>query len=308
MKKFIWVLGVFALAFLGDRLGGVMLGKVLKDSQFRYSRLYGSRAGCDLLFAGNSRGLIFYQPYIEEKTGLSTLNLSYNGMPMELAAALLKDHLDRYAPPKTLVLDVTLLDKRMDRRLTTGFNCYTPHSERLAGLLRDSFPNDFYAGKVSHLYRYNSEVFQRALFYWKKSDEDWLLDRVISPTLQADVEKQGNFNFDFTPAMLKSLADVVFYAKEKGVRVELVVNPYFPPFAEKIGNLPTLMTAVEEATGLPVRDYSNSVNGVEGFGDYQHLNKNGAREYLDQLMTDGILKQKDDLSGYQDRSTMNNEQ
>jgi hypothetical protein len=298
MKNIIWVIAVLVLAFVGDRFGGWMLGNIVEDSQFRYSRLYRSDADCDLLFAGNSRGLIFYQPYIEEKTGVSTFNLSYNGMPMNLAAALLKDHLDGHQPPKVLVLDITLLDKRMDSRLVTGFNCYTPYSERLSGLLRDSFPNDFYGGKVTHLYRYNSEVFQRAFFYLKKSDEDWLLDRVISPTLQKDVEKQDVFDYDYTPEMLASLADVVNYAKEKGVRVELVVNPYFPPFAEKIGNLPDLKTAIEKTTGLPVHDYSNAVSGVDGFGDYQHLNKNGAKEYLDKLMEDGILELQDDLSSF----------
>ncbi len=296
MKNIIWVIAVLVFAFFGDRLGGWVLGNVVEDSQFRYSRLYRNDAACDLLFAGNSRGLIFYQPYIEEKTGVSTFNLSYNGMPMDLAAALIKDHLDRHEPPKVLVLDVTLLDQRMDRRLLTGFNCYTPYSERLSDLMRDSFPNDFYAGRVTHLYRYNSEVFQRAFYYLKKSDEDWLLDRVISPSLREDVEKQGVFDYDFTPEMLESLAGVVDYARDKGVRVELVVNPYFPPFAQKIGNLPALKMAIEKSTGLPVHDYSSSISGVDGFGDYQHLNKTGAKEYLDRLMKDGILELPEDLS------------
>ena len=295
MKKFIWIIALLAIAFPGDRLGGWLLGNIVEDSQFRYSRLYCGDADCDLLFAGNSRGLIFYQPYIEEKTGVSTFNLSYNGMPVNLAATLLKDYLDRHKPPKVLVLDITLLDKRMDSRLVTGFNCYTPYSERLSDLMRDSFPNDFYGGKVTHLYRYNSEVFQRAFYYLKKSDEDWLLDRVISPTLQKDVEKQGVFDYDYTPEMLESLADVVNYAKEKGVRVELVVNPYFPPFAEKIGNLAALKSEIEKQTGLPVHDYSNSISGVDGFGDYQHLNKNGAKQYLDKLIEDGIIGIPDEL-------------
>ncbi len=289
MKNILWVIGVILLAFLGDRAAGFVLGKITQDSQFRYSRLYRGGENCDMLFAGNSRGLIFYQPYIEEKTGRTTCNLSYNGMPMDLAAVLIKDFLDRNSLPSTLVLDVTLLDKRMDKRLVTGFNCYVPYSDRLSALMRDSFPNDFYGGKVAHLYRYNSEVFQRVFYYLKKSDKDWLLDRVISPTLQKDVEKQGEFDYDFTPSMVESLSDVVRYAKQKGVRVELVVNPYYPPFAEKIGNLEALKTAVEQATGLVVHDYSNSISGVEGFGDYQHLNKSGAREYIDKLMQDGIL-------------------
>ncbi len=296
MKKAYWIFALIALALAGDRLGGRLLGTVVEKSQFRYSRLYRGDGNSELLFAGNSRGLIFYQPYIEEKTGLRTCNLSYNGMPMELAGALIKDYLDRNTLPAVLMLDVTLLDKRMDNRLVTGFNCYSPYSERLQKLLRDSFPNDYYGGKVSWLYRYNSEVFQRALYYLKKSDEDWLLDRVISSSLQQDVTRQKTFDYDFTPDMLKSLAEVVQYARDKGVRVELVINPYYPPFSQKIGNLAALKTAVEKATGLLVHDYSNAISGVEGFGDYQHLNKVGAKQYLDTLMADGMLEAKGDLS------------
>lgn len=286
---------MIATVFIGDRLGGWMLGKAVQYSQFRYSRLYSGKADCDLLFAGNSRGLIFYQPYIEEKTGRRTCNLSYNGMPISLAAALIKDYLDLHAPPKILMLDVTLLDERMDKRLVTGFNCYAPYSERLAGLLRDSFPNDFYAGKAFWLYRYNSEVFQRALYYLNKSDEDWLLDRIISPTMQEDIVKQKTFDYDFTPDMLSALADLVHYAQQKGVQVELVINPYYPPFSKKIGNIAALKTAVEQATGLSVYDYSDAISGVQGFGDYQHLNKVGAKQYLDTLLASGLLGVQEDL-------------
>ncbi|MEK7256268.1 MAG: hypothetical protein AAB316_16060 [Bacteroidota bacterium] len=294
MKKALWLIAVLALAFAGDRLGGWLLGKIARESQFRYSRLYRDDADCDILFVGNSRGLIFYQPYVEEKTGLSTANLSYNGMPMTLAATLIKDHLDRHDRPMLLVMDISLLDKRMDAKLTASFNTYSPYSERISRMLRDSFPNDFYVGKVSHLYRYNSEVFHRALFYWKKSDKNWLLDRVISPTMQQEVASQKPFAFDFTPEMLASLADAVSYAKQKGVKVELVVNPYYPPFFEKIANLDALISEIEKATGLKVHNYANSIADVNGFGDYQHLNKHGSMIYLDKLMADGVL---DDTSG-----------
>ncbi|HFA51830.1 MAG TPA: hypothetical protein ENJ95_22670 [Bacteroidetes bacterium] len=290
MKNIIWVIAVLLLAFAGDRIGGLVLKKITDQSQFRYSRLYNGQAGCDVLLAGNSRGLIYYQPYIEEKTGYTTTNLSYNGMPMELAAPIIKDHIDKNGAPKLLLLDISLIDKRMDASLTAAFNFYTPYSERLSALMRDSFPNDFYGGKVTHLYRYNSEVFQRALYYLKKSDKDWLLDRVISPTLQKNVVKINSFNYDFNEKMLDDLKDMVSYAQKNNVKVKLLLNPYFPPFAKKIFNKTELINAVQKATGLKVYDYANSIQGVDGFGDYQHLNKNGARAFIDLLVEDGILE------------------
>ena len=290
MKNKLWIISLLILAFAGDRVGAFILKKITDQSQFRYSRLYNGQAGCDILLAGSSRGLIFYQPYMEEKTGLSTTNLSYNGMPMELAAPLIKDHIDKNGTPELLLLDITLLDARMYARLVTEFNFYVPYSERLSGLLRDSFPNDYYAGKVTNLYRYNSEVFQRTLYYLNKSDEDWLLDRVISPSLQSDVVKQKTFNYDFNKKMLADLNNAVKYAQSKNVEVKLIVNPYYPAFAEKIGNLNELINAVEKTTELKVHNYANSIQEVEGFGDYQHLNKNGAKAFIDLLVEDGVLK------------------
>jgi hypothetical protein len=289
MKKSYWIIAVLALAFAGDRLGGWILGKITRESQFRYSRLYRGGADYEILLAGNSRGLIFYQPYIEEKLGVSTLNLSYNGMPISLASVLIEDQLDQQTLPRLLLLDVSMLDKRMDEKLISSFNPYTPYSGRLSQLMQDSSTNDFYAGKISQLYRHNGEVFQRALFYWKKSDEDWLLDRVISTTMQSAVEKQKEFRFDFDEKMLATLAGTVNYARQKGVRVELVLNPYYPPFVGKISNLEELKSKVEKATGQQVHDYSTSIADVEGFGDYQHLNKVGAKLFIDKLIADSIF-------------------
>lgn len=288
-KPYHWVLACVLLTFAGDRGGGALLQKIVAESQFRYSRLYRGEAHCDLLFMGNSRGLIFYQPYIEEKTGLHTCNLSYNAMPMSLARVLIMDHLDLNPTPQKLFIDISLIDERMDENLCTSFNCYTPWSDRLSALLCERFPKAWYGGRVSHLYRHNNEVFQRALYYWKHSDEDWLLDRVITPTLQRKVQQEGPFYFHFTDQMLADLKATVDYAHSKGVEVVLLVNPYYPPFAKKIANLDQLIAAVEDATGVPVHNYFDAIDGVAGFGDYQHLNKEGSRQYLDLLLRDGLL-------------------
>ncbi len=289
VKRILWVFAFALFTFTGDRIGGEVLSSIVSESQFRFSRLYRGEAGCDLLFMGNSRGLIFYQPYIEEKTGLETCNLSYNAMPMSLARVLLSDYLDINPAPRKLIIDISMLDTRMDENLSTGFNCYTPYSARLRNFLKARFPKAWYGGRVSHLFRYNNEVFQRALFYWKNSDKDWLLDRVITPTLREKVKEEAPFLFTYTDEMLADLKAVVDFYEEKGVEVVLVVNPYFPPFAKKIANLDELIAATQAATGLIVHNYADSIAGTEGFGDYQHLNKVGSRQYLDLLIRDGIL-------------------
>ncbi len=288
MKKAFWILGVIAVFFIGDRVGGLLLKQVVNDSQFRYSRLYTGRAQSDILLVGNSRGLIFYQPYIEEITGASTFNISYNGMPVDLAKTLVDDYLERYPAPKTMIVDVSMCD-RDNPQLISGFNLYTPYSNNMATLIRNNDPTVFRAGQLSHLYRNNSEIFQRAMYYLKRSDEDWLLDREINEFLQANIVNEPDYTLGATDSIIRSLAGLVKAARDKGVRVHLVVNPYYPAFAKKITNLADVKKRIEKATGLPVRDYSISVTDVKSFGDYQHLNKYGSRKYLQLLLADGVL-------------------
>lgn len=290
MKKAFWILATLTLAVLMDRAGGWLLGKITRESQFRYSRLYASEEPADILFMGNSRGLSFFQPVAEELTGLSTANLSYNGMPIHLAAPLVMDYLDRHPLPKVLVMDVSLLDSvRMDNKLAYQFNHYIAYSERLSSLLKKDFPNDFYVGNISRLYRHNSEVFQRTFFYWKKSDKDWLLDRVISAGMVQDVSAQKMLRFHYDGQMLAQLAELVSYAQSKGVKVELVLNPYFQPYLTKLENKLQLMEDISKTCRVGVKDFSDAVAQTEAFGDYQHVNKVGAKLYLSKLMEAGVL-------------------
>jgi len=85
--------------------------------------MYQGKAAADILLVGNSRGLIFYQPYIEEITGKSTFNVSYNGMPIDLGQTLVEDYFANYKAPETMILDVTMCD-RENTKLISGFNLY----------------------------------------------------------------------------------------------------------------------------------------------------------------------------------------
>ncbi len=322
MKKLYWVFIVILLFFAGDRLLGWVLKQLTEKSQFRYSRLYQGKAQADILLVGNSRGLIFYQPHIEKITGKKTFNISYNGMPMNLAEVLVKDYLEKYPAPKQMILDVSMCD-RLNKSLITGFNLYTPYSPRMYDLVHLNDTTSAVGGNIFHIYRYNSEIFQRSMFYLNKSDEDWLLDRVINDamvtritnykpdtikivqrdTIKPEDRKERLFksiisNLTFTKngeveyvkGVMEHLASTVEFAKAKGVDVQLVINPYYPPYLDKLVNLDQLKAEAEKATGMKVHDYSNAVKDPKGFGDYQHLNKAGSRIFLDQLKADGILK------------------
>jgi len=320
MKNALWIFAVLAVTFLGDRAIGYVMQSQAANSQFRYARLYDNRAAADILLVGNSRGLIFYQPYIEEVTKSETFNLSYNGMPIDLMNVLVQDYFDLYPAPKKMVVDVTMCD-RLNDQLMSGFKMYAPYSERLSNLLAEKSKTAYDGAQFSHLFRYNSEVYQRNLLYQNKTDEDWLLDRVISDNMVEGSANLEDYTIDFEPTktvkknktsfeylsnqlvgtaeddketnpeyVINQLVEMVKYAQSKGTEVELVINPYFPAFANKIINIQDLKKTVEARTGLPVKDYSMAIKETAGFGDYQHLNKTGARAFIDKMLADNVLK------------------
>jgi hypothetical protein len=285
MKYAAWYLLLLLLFFVGDRLGGYLLEKQAVQSQFRFARLYRGDAGADILLLGNSRGLTFYQPVIEQLTGRSTCNLSYNGLPMDAANALALDYLERYPPPKTLLIDITTCDRENDP-LLAGFLCYSKQSPRLSALIRKKLPKVWWGGQVSALFRYNNEIFQRALFYRHKTDNDWLLDRAISPELAATASAHS-YDLDQQPYLLQQLKETVDSALVHGVQVRLLISPYFPGFEVK--NLEVLKQDVQNNIGLPVHDYRNALSDPSDFGDFMHPNKKGSAAFMGMLMRDGLF-------------------
>jgi hypothetical protein len=288
MKQFFWITGFLLLVLAGDRLGAYLLKHLIEGSQFRYSQLYTGRAKADLLFLGNSRGLAFYQPYIEEKTGLTSLNLSYNGLPVNLGAALVMDYYDLYPAPQKIVIDVSLCD-RFDDQLIMNFSPYLPYSPRIDHLIRQADPRIRAGLTLSHLFRYNSEVFQRALYYEKDSDRGWVVERNLSRKESISIAEDYEFIINYPERAPQILADLVEFCHSRGSEVNLVLGPYFPPFVQKITNLNEFLQDIEVATGLDVHDFSDTVQGFEQFADFQHLNKAGSKVFTDSLIQAGIL-------------------
>jgi len=137
----------------------------------------------DILIAGNSRGLSFYQPFVEKKSNKKVFSLAYNGMSSSLGHVFIEDYFERYPAPEKLILEITCAD-RYNKELVPAFACYSPYSTHLKSYLKENEAKTFYATKVSHLLRYNSEVFQRSLRYLKNDDRLWLTDRTISEAMQ----------------------------------------------------------------------------------------------------------------------------
>lgn len=285
MKNTLFYVLLLVCVCAGDRVGGYLLERQALQSQFRFARLYRGEATADILLLGNSRGLTFYQPYIEQVTGQTTCNLSYNGLPMDAANALALDYLDRYAAPQKLVVDITTCDRENDA-LLSGFLSYAHPSARLDALIHRKLPKVWWGGQASALFRFNNEIFQRALFYRHRSDKDWLLDRQITEDQARDAAHQS-YDLEVNPYLVQQLKETVDAARARGTQVSLVIGPYFPGFQVK--KLDALKTAVEQATGLTVHDYRSALTDPADFGDFMHANQKGSMAYIDLMHRDGVF-------------------
>lgn len=282
-----YIIFFLILTFSGDRLLELLINvQIINKSNFRYSRLYSGNVDCDILLLGNSRGLSFYQPKIEEITGKKTFNLSYNGLPTNLAHILLEDFLRFNKKPKLVLIEATMSGSRPE--LISDFSCYASKSDLLNSFIKEKATKNNFFYNLLHLYRFNGEVFLRCLYYLNKSDKDWLNNRNIKST-------DSNKKIDPIRANLNSNAisdykKIINLCKRNNIKYKFIINPYFPKYREQLINFEKNKILFEEKVGVDINDYSNRIKAVNFFADYLHINLTGGKEYMKILAKDGIFE------------------
>jgi hypothetical protein len=180
---------------------------------------------------------------------------------------------------------------RFNPQLVSAFQPYRKYSNRLSVLIKESTPHSWYGGSISHLYRFNSEVFWRALSCLKRTDEDWLMQRSMNANLQNEVGETEEIIYENQPGILEEMKALIDRLEKAGVAVRLIVNPYYPPYIRRMTSYPDWRKRLERELGRPVLDYSQVISRPQYFGDYLHLNQNGAKEYMNLLFTEGLFKE-----------------
>src|SRR5215831_2736448 len=284
MKKARWIIFFIVVLFGGDRLIGWYFQHEVDKSMFRYSRMYRGEGQADIVIVGNSRGLNLYEPYIEQQTGRKAFSLCYNSMPCEIATVITEDYLDRYKV-QTVLCEISIVEMS-DDRLLPGFTTYLPDSKRIDSVLKNKVKDSWITSKVSHIYKYNNEVFQRALAYRNRVDDDYFFDRTISE--RAAKEADGlSVEWKVPENHVKDIKQLADYCKARNINLKFIIGPFFPKYQVK--NLDKLKAAVEAATGIPVRDYSYAIQDVTAFSDYNHANIKGGKVVVDMMIKDGVL-------------------
>lgn len=292
-----WGRAAMILAFIGllvggDRLLALGLEALQARSGFRFSRVYaGGQVQHDVVVLGDSRGVNgFFAPGLSEATGRSVLNLSYNGMSTAVAEVVFLDYLDRHPAPKTLIIEPT--NVLAAPGLAATLSSYAGRSPRLRALIEAQDPTAATAGEITHLYRFNTELFLRALYYLGRSDQGWINDYRIGEAQLAALREAPVVDAlpELREANLAALGRLVAAARAAGCEVKLVVGPYLPLYRRTLGWWPAFLARLTEAAGAPVVDLSLAVDDPTAFADRLHLNRRGVAPLLAALRAQHVLR------------------
>lgn len=292
MKRWWWIFAAIVLFFVGDRLGGAIIGSLVDRSPQRFSRLYSGNLAGEIACLGNSRGVVdFHAPSIAEATGQPTVNLSHNGMTPKIAAAIFQDYLDHNPRPKLLVIEVSFVTGSTSKAGVLEYMPFWRHSPRLVELGNEYSREDVLAGEVTRLYRFNSELLLRSLIYLARgqSDQGSTMNATLSPELIAETKQLEPFPLEVDAQELAALAAIVDGARKAGIEVRLVLAPYLPEYAAKITNLPEIVAQISAATGLQVYDFSTALSDASMFADRVHLSPAGTGAFSQEMLKAGLF-------------------
>lgn len=297
-------LGLLLLAVMlviGDRCGAWLLDRLTRRSEQRFARLYrGAIHEPAVIVLGSSRGVnAIHAVDARERTGVNFLNLSYNGMSMEIAEAVLRDYLDRNAQPAMVVLEASNLN--LPNNLLADLKLYSHASPHLRDLLRRDQPTVYRASRLMRLYTFNSELFLRTLYYLNRSDQSWANVRQITQAYAETYEvaaRDAALLASLRPRNIEALERILERCAAEGIPVRLLVAPYLPRHRQGLHEFATWLATVRATTepfGVWLHDYSQAVIEAKYFADATHLNREGSDRLLDALLADGLFaKQKPD--------------
>jgi len=288
---------VFAsVVLVGDRALSFILEKAVAASHNRHVSMYTGKAGGDVLVVGNSRADRHFPPrMIHDLTDLSVVNVGLGGVSMRMSEILVKDYLDRYPPPKLLVVEASNLGA--DPGEIGDMRLFMIYSERIRLLERELRPHLYYVGEVFHLFRFNNFMFVRTLYELRERQSDRLHRGVISDAvLERLARSEGVIEEELPephPENVEAFQRLLAYAAELDIPTRAVVTPYLHlPDRDRTTRYQWLTDEIDAVAGPERRvwDYSHAVEDTAGFRDPVHLNAQGVEMMLRTMMDDGFFE------------------
>ena len=284
LRPLAYIAVVTLIFFVGDRIFASLVDRLVSASEFRFSRLYRGDLNYDVVVIGDSRAVhSIYAPGLSERLCRSVLNISYNGMSTEVAEAVLRDYLDRNAAPKAVMIEVSNVTRGND--LLNDMRLYAGQPNHLADLIRRYDPWTATWMSLSHLYAFNNEMMLRALYYLRRSDQDWVLggDMFMTPEVIAKLNPAIYPPPRSRPESVAALKRLVRDLEERHIRPILFIAPYHPVYGHFAPTFATWERQLQDEIGPDnkIVDLSHALQENDDFADVQHVNINGSRRMID---------------------------
>ncbi len=275
--------------FIFDYVIGFSLLKLSTISKIRYSRLYKEEINADVVFIGNSRAInSFYTPHFDKLSGLTSINLAYNGLTLPIAKVFIGDYLQRNKLPKVIVMEVTFFEKSYE--VLPNFKQYIFDSPSLQKLMKEHYPYVYYTSLISKSYTYNSEYFLRTLYYINKTDQDWINRYTISKEYYESIKTIKRLELINKPDDISMiiLRRIIEECNDKGVKVVLVLSPIIDKCRNE-SDIDKYISFIENRSGLKIIDLSDLLDDINMFADTIHTNEQGAFLIAEKLIEEGVL-------------------
>jgi hypothetical protein len=223
------MLAAALLLFLGlQSLLALVSEQVVRHNGSRLSQIARGGVNADILLAGNSRAVSLSRGGRDAR-GRLVFNLGYNGLSRQSIFALVQDFFRAGNHAKVVMIEVSGL-------WSDGSNCelktYWGALPVLAQASQAGCQEDVKPMRYFPLTRYNSELFLRAVYYLRRSDQDWADNATPTPGQCALFRGRRDPNLKTVFPAAGELRDAVatFEAwiaeNAPGTRVVYVLAPY----------------------------------------------------------------------------------
>jgi len=276
------------IVLAGDRALAGLMRRALPYSGVRFSLALRPSTERRVLVLGNSRAATgFNAPEVQRRLGVPTLNLAYNGMSTVIAEAMLRGYLAHNAPPRLLVYELDGLQS--DHVLVNAMKCYWDEYPALGELAGRLHPRSRAAMRLFHLYAFNGEAPLRALYYARRTDQNWGNFYRISPEIIDAARAEAPFVIHSRDDDLAALQRIARLARDHGFPLRLVVMPYLHEHIAHATNYAAWVDQARRVSGEPVWDYGHAEGDVTHFADRVHLNEQGSVPFVARLVGDGFF-------------------
>jgi hypothetical protein len=257
----------------------------------KYRRAFLEKNNYDFLFLGSSRAEMHYNTRVfDSLTGYNSFNLSLKGASPHMAYAALKAYLLNSAAPKVVVYEVDYHALKEEPVPFYEFNNYFPflknkvlraefqkidkRTDLFYALPYLSFPYTGYKNISTALHGWFNIEYDNNYYYYKGTIFSKRLDTLgflpSKPHYSYILENNRNY-----------IDTIINFCRFKNIQLVLCTSPAFGGFNINVNNAGQLAKQVRNISKihhLPYYNFAQSAFSTrrELFGDFFHMNRNGA--------------------------------